>query len=83
MSSLIKGSSNFFLKSMKLALNLCLTIFVLFIFGDKSYSLTDYQIKRICKNEKRKSTCIKILEEKRSNLQKGNHIEIPVLPYKR
>ena len=68
---------------MKLALNLCLTIFVLFIFGEKSLSLTDYQIKKICKNEKRKSTCIKILEEKRSYLQKGNLIEIPVLPYKR
>ena len=68
---------------MKLALNLCLTIFVLFIFGDKSFSLTDYQIKKFCKNEKRKLTCIKILEEKRSNLQKGNLIKIPVLPYKR
>ena len=68
---------------MKLALNLCLTLFVLSIFGEKSFSLTDYQIKKICKNEKRKSRCIKILEEKRSNLQKGNLIEIPVLHYKR
>ncbi len=68
---------------MKLAFNLCLTLFVLSIFGERSFSLTDYQIKKICKNEKRKSTCIKILEEKRSNLQKGNLIEIPVLPYKR
>ena len=67
---------------MKIALNLCLTIFVLFIFGDKSFSLTDYKIKKLCKNEKRQSTCIKNLEEKRSNLQKGNLIEIPVLPYK-
>jgi len=68
---------------MKLTFNLCLTLFVLSIFGERSFSLTDYQIKKICKNEKRKSTCIKILEEKRSNLQKGNLIEIPVLPYKR
>ena len=68
---------------MKLALNLCLTLFVLSIFGEKSFSLTDYQIKKICKNENRKSRCIKLLEEKRSNLQKGNLIEIPVLPYKR
>ena len=67
---------------MKLLLNLGLTIFVLFIFGDKSFSLSDYQIKKICKNEKRKSKCIKFLEEKRSNLQKGNFIEIPVTPYK-
>ena len=67
---------------MKLTLNLFLAISVLFIFGVKSYSLTDYQIKKICKNEKRKSTCIKILEDKKSNLRKGNLIEIPVLPYK-
>ena len=68
---------------MKLALNLCFTIFVLFIFGDKSLSLTDYQIKKICKNQKRKTTCIKVLEQKRSDLQKGILIEIPVLPHKR
>ena len=68
---------------MKLAFNLFLFIFVLFISEGKSFSLTNYQIKKICKNEKRKSTCIKILKEKRSNLQKGNYIEIPVLPYKR
>jgi len=43
---------------MILALNLCLTLFVLSIFGEKSFSLTDYQIKKICKNEKRKSRCI-------------------------
>ena len=68
---------------MKLSPNLFLFLFALFIFGDKSFSLTDYKIKRICKNEKNISKCIKILEEKRSNLQKGNLIEIPVLPYKR
>ena len=67
---------------MQLAFNLFILMFVLFIFGDKSFSLTDYQIRKICKNERKKSTCIKLLEEKRSNLQKGNLIEIPVLPYK-
>ncbi len=68
---------------MKLAFNLFILIFVLFIFEDKSFSLTDYQIRKICKNERKKSTCIKLLEEKRSNLKKGNLIEIPVIPYKR
>ena len=69
---------------MKLALNLFLFLFVLFTFGDKSFSLTDYQIKKICKKEKMESkTCIKNLKEKRFNLQKGILIEIPVLPYKR
>ena len=68
---------------MKLALNLSLFIFFFLIFDGKSFSLTDYQIKKFCKEEKRESTCIKNLKEKRSNLQKGNLIEIPVLPYKK
>ena len=51
--------------------------------GDKSLSLTDYQIKKICERKEKKSICIKILKEKRSNLQKGNLIEIPVIPYKK
>ena len=67
---------------MKLLFNLSLFLFSLFLLGDKSFSITDYQIKKICKKEKKAYTCIKNLQEKRSNLQKGNHIEIPVIPYK-
>jgi len=54
-----------------------------FSFSNESFSLTDYQIKKYCTREKRESLCIKDLREKRSNLQKGKHIEIPVVPYKR
>ena len=72
-----------FRKSMKIALNLSLFLFVLVIFGDKSFSLTDYQIKKFCKKEKRISLCIKNLKEKRSDLHEGKLIEIPVKPYKR
>ena len=68
---------------MKLALNFTLFLFALFVFVDKSFSLSDYQIKKICKKEKKELTCIKILQKKRSDLQKGNLIEIPVIPYKR
>jgi len=67
---------------MKLALNLFLFFFVLLISSDKSLSLTNYQIKRICKKERIKSTCIKKLQEKRLELQKGKFIEIPVIPHK-
>ena len=68
---------------MKLAVNFSLFLLIFFTFGDKSFSLTDYQIKKICKKEKREFTCIKNLQEKRANLQKGNLIEIIVTPYKR
>ncbi len=68
---------------MKLILKLSLFLCVLVIFEDASLSLTDYQIKKICKNKQRVSICIKNLLEKRSKLQKGLFIEIPVKPYKR
>ncbi len=68
---------------MKLVLNLSFFLFVFFSVSSKSFSLTDYQIKKYCKEEKRVLSCIKNLKEKRSNLQKGNLIEIPVVPYKR
>ena len=67
---------------MKLRLNLSLVLLAFFSFSNESLSLTDYQIKRYCTKEKKVSSCIKDLKEKRSNLQKGKLIEIPVIPYK-
>ena len=67
---------------MKLRLNLSLILLAFFSFSNESFSLTDYQIKRHCTKEKKVSSCIKDLKEKRSNLQKGKLIEIPVTPYK-
>ena len=67
---------------MKLALNLFLFLFAFVMLGQKVFSLTDYKIKKFCKKEKLELTCIKNLQKKRSDLQKGNLIEIPVKPYK-
>ena len=67
---------------MKLILNLSILILSFFSFSNESFSLTDFQIKRFCKKEKRVSLCIKKLQEKRSDLQEGKLIEIPVTPYK-
>ena len=68
---------------MKLAFKLCLFLFTLVIFGEKSISLTDYQIKKFCKKEKKTLKCVKKLQEKRFDLQKGKLIEIPVIPHRR
>ena len=68
---------------MKLVLNFSMFILTFFSFSNESFSLTKYQIKRFCAKEKRVSLCIKNLQEKRSDLQKGKLIEIPVAPYKR
>ena len=68
---------------MKLALNFSIFLLAFFSFSNESFSLTDFQIKRFCKKEKRVSLCIKNLQKKRSDLQEGKLIEIPVNPYKR
>ena len=68
---------------MKLVLNFSIFLLAFFSFSNESFSLTDFQIKRFCKKEKRVSFCIKNLKEKRSDLQEGKLIEIPVKPYKR
>ena len=68
---------------MKLVLNFSMFLLASFSFSNESFALTDYQIKKLCAKEKRLSLCIKNLQEKRSDLQKGKLIEIPVAPYKR
>ena len=68
---------------MKLVLNFSFFLLVFFSFINESFPLTDYQIKRFCSKDKRVTSCIKNLKEKRSDLQKGKFIEIPVKPYKR
>ena len=66
---------------MKLALKLSFFLFAFFIFSEKSIALTKYEINKFCQKEKRKSICIRNLHQKKSKLQKGQFIEIPVFPY--
>ena len=68
---------------MKLLLDFSIFLLTFFSFSNESFSLSDFQIKRFCAKEKRVSLCIKNLQDKRSDLQKGKLIEIPVKPYKR
>ena len=68
---------------MKLLLNFPIFLLAFFSFNNESFSLSDFQIKKFCAKDKKVSLCIKNLQEKRSDLQKGKLIEIPVKPYKR
>ena len=68
---------------MKLVLNFSMFLLTFFSFCNESFAVTDFQIERFCKKEKRVSLCIKNLKEKRTDLQEGKRIEIPVTPYKR
>ena len=67
---------------MKFVLNFSIFLLAFFSLSNKSLSLTDYQIKKFCAKRKKVSLCIKKLQEKRSDLQEGKLIEIPVKPYK-
>ena len=58
-------------------------IFFIFLFEDSAYSLSDYQINKICEKKPHRSTCIKNLKFKKLNLLEGNKIEIPVIPFKK
>ena len=68
---------------MKFVLHFSFFLLAILTFSNESFSLSDYQIKKFCKKEKKISSCIKNLKEKRSDLQTGKAIEIPVVPYKR
>ena len=68
---------------MKLLLNFSIFLLAFFSLSNESFSLSDFEIKRFCAKDKRVTLCIKNLKEKRSYLQKGKIIEIPIKPYKR
>ena len=68
---------------MKLVLNLSMFLLAFFSISNESFSLSNYQIRRYCAKEKKITLCIRKLQEKRSDLQKGKLIEIPITPYKR
>ena len=53
------------------------------VFNNKIFALTDYKIREICKNNRKKLTCIRKLKDKRSDLLNGKRIEIQVIPYQK
>ena len=52
------------------------------IFSLETYSISNYQIFKICKRERKEKACIKKLKLKRELIYEGKPIEIPVYPYK-
>ena len=68
---------------MKLFFNPLLFFFIIFLFENSAYSLSEYQIKEICQKKPKRSDCIKNLKLKKLNLIKGKKIEIPVIPFKK
>ena len=50
---------------MKLLFNFSMILLAFFSFSDESFSLTNYEIKRLCAKGKRVTSCIKNLKEGR------------------
>ena len=77
-SSLFKAK-----KLMKLFLNIILFLLGFFIYEKTAFSLSDYQIKKMCQKQQKKTICLKNLRSKKFDLLQGNQIEIPVIPFKK
>ena len=57
-----------------------LSVFILF--ENRSFALSNYQIKEICQKKRKRYQCIKNLQFKRHQLLKGKRIKIPVIKFK-
>ena len=68
---------------MKFFFKIILFLLVLVLYEDNAFSLSDYQIRETCQNNKRRSACIRNLKFKKSKLLQGKKIEIPVIPFKK
>ena len=68
---------------MKFFLNTFLLLLALNIFEKNAYSLSEYKIREMCQNKRKRSICLKNLRQKKIDLENGNTIEIPVIPYRK
>ncbi len=67
---------------MKLLLKSFLFLLISFLYEKTAYSISNYEIQKICQNKQNRFYCMKKLKDKKTNLIKGNRIEIPVIPFK-
>tara|TARA_Y100000589_G_scaffold225101_1_gene212596 strand:+ start:506 stop:700 length:195 start_codon:yes stop_codon:yes gene_type:complete len=59
-------------------------IYLFFLtFSLNAFSITNSEINKICQKEVNKFLCIRRLKINRYKLEKGNPIEIPVVPYEK
>ena len=67
---------------MKFLISALLFLVISLTYKNNAVPISDYQIRLICRKEKRRSKCIEELKIKRLNLIQGKQIEIPVVPFK-
>ena len=64
-------------------MKIILTYLTFLFYGLNAISITNNEIYKICRKEVKKISCVKKLKINRYKLEKGNPIEIPVIPYKK
>ena len=67
---------------MKLFPKVLSLILLSLVFALESYSISDFQILKICRTQKKEKACIKRLKLNRELINNDKPIEIPVYPYK-
>tara|TARA_B100000963_G_scaffold39014_1_gene29034 strand:- start:220 stop:414 length:195 start_codon:yes stop_codon:yes gene_type:complete len=59
------------------------TYLIILSYSLNAFSITNNEIYKICQKEINKKSCVKRLKINRYKLERGNPIEIPVVPYKK
>ncbi len=67
---------------MKLIFQLSSITFYFLFLALEIHSISNYEIIKICRAQRRENACIKRLKLNRELIYKGNPIEIPVYPFK-
>ena len=67
---------------MKSPLKVIFISFISFFLVLETYAITNFEINKICRKERKVKECIKRIKTNRQNLNNGIPIEIPVVPYK-
>ncbi len=67
---------------MKLFPKVLSLILLSLVFALESYSISDFQILKLCRTKKKEKACIKRLKLNRELINNDKPIEIPVYPYK-
>ena len=68
---------------MKIIPSLIIILQIFFFFNLEAYSISNLEIYKICKKQRREKECIKRLKTNRELLKEGRPIEIPVIPFKK
>ena len=60
-----------------------LILIISLLFNNYSFALTNNEIIRYCNRERNSQDCIRKMKIRRYKLERGNPIDIPIIPFKK